>query len=346
TVPARWLNRLTNLLSGLAGETEDAPITQMRTRGNRYLQIANKLDTPSDSPAPEKRPAPAPPIKTRTRSYTVTDIERLIRDPYAIYARYTLKLQALRPLRPEPDAAMRGTVFHRITEVFLKSAPLSDISSDVQRFLELARNELETSVPWPFVRIQWLGHLAAIAEQFIEDEVARQSNATPLGHEIKGGVSLPGSVFHLRGKADRIDQRKDGQLVIYDYKTGSPPTEREMRYYKRQLLVEAVMAEHGAFEGVPATRVARVDHIGLNRALKRTGTDLDIVKVPKSGEIDYRTTTIEVELKQLLEHFHQESKGYMPRRAMERLRFSGDYDQLARFGEWDETQEPVRIKLK
>ncbi len=345
TVPARWVNRLTNLLTGLTGEKFDAPISQMRARGSRYLKIAAELDAPDTKPAPAKRPAPAPPLNTRTRSYTVTDIEKLIRDPYAIYARYTLSLKALQPLRPEPTAALRGTVFHEIAEVFL-SQPLSDAASDTKRFLDIASDELAKTVPWPSVRAQWLGHLSAIAEQFIADENHRQSLATPLGQEIIGNVALPGSVFRLRGKADRIDRQPDGQLVIYDYKTGTPPSEKEMRYYKRQLLVEAVMAEHGAFDGIAAAKVARVDHIGMNRALKQTGVALDFYQASKTEQIDYRTATVEAELRQLLEHFQQESQGYMSRRAMERVRFSGDFDHLARFGEWDETQDPVKVTLK
>ena len=346
TVPARWLNRLANLLTGLTGEEPGTPIAEMRARGARYLRIATQLDTPEAAPAPASRPAPAPPLSARTLSYTVTDIEKLIRDPYAIYARYTLQLKALQPLRPEPNAAMRGTVFHSIAEAFLTSAPLSGPETDAQRFLEIARAELAASVPWPSVRAQWLGHLSAIADQFIADEARRQQDAKPLGQEIEGDVTLPGSPFRLRGKADRIDQRSDGQLVIYDYKTGSPPSEKEMRYYKRQLLVEAVMAEHGAFRDIPATVVARVDHIGLNRALKQTGVPLDYYKAARSEEIDYRTVTIEAELRQLLNHFYQETQGYMSRRAMERVRFSGDFDHLARFGEWDETQDPKKVILK
>lgn len=346
TVPARWLNRLTNLLTGLSGKSSGAPMAEMRERGSRYLQIATQLDAPEGEPKPENRPAPVPPLTARTKSYTVTDIEKLIRDPFAIYARYTLQLKSLQPLRPEPSAAMRGTIFHSIAEGFLTSAPLSDPETDAQRFLEIAQNELAKSVPWPSVRIQWLGHLSAIADQFIVDEAARQDAATPLGHETVGKVTLPGSIFSLRGKADRIDMQPDGRLVIYDYKTGAPPSEKEMRYYKRQLLVEAVMAEHGAFDGISATTVARVAHIGLNRALKQTGVALDFYKPTKSEEIDYRTATIEAELRQLLQHFHLESQGYMSRRAMERIRFSGDFDHLARFGEWDETQEPVKAVLK
>jgi hypothetical protein len=34
------------------------------------------------------------------------------------------------------------------------------------------------------------------------------------------------------------------------------------------------------------------------------------------------------------------TKGYTSRRANELLTFAGDYDHLARYGEWDETFDP------
>ena len=346
TVPARWINRLTNLLSGLSDDKPGGPLQSMRERGSAILNIAAHLDTPTGKPTPEPRPAPAPPADARTRSYTVTDIEKLIRDPFAIYARYSLHLKALQPLRPEPNAAMRGTVFHSIAEAFLSAGPLSDPETDAQRFLDIAQSALTASVPWPSVRAHWFGHLSAIAEQFVSEEAARQTTATPMDQEIKGKITLPGSNFTIRGKADRIDRRPDGELIIYDYKTGTPPSEKVMRHFQRQLLIEAVMAERGGFEDVPAATVARVEHIGLNRALKQTGVDIGWYKPTRSkDEIDYRTSTIEKELRQLLEHFAQADQGYMSRRYMERVRFSGDFDHLARFGEWDETQDPEKVDL-
>ena len=344
TVPARWLNRLTNLMTGLSGEEKGSPIAAMRTRGDKYLDLASQLDMPSGDVAPEKRNAPAPPIDTRTRSYTVTDIEKLIRDPFAIYARYSLKLRPLNPLKTEPSAAMRGTVFHAIVERLLET-PLTDPGTETKRFLDIANQVLRATVPWPSVRQQWFGHLSAIAADFIDQEISRQQSSTPLGQEIKGKVVLPGSPFEIRGKADRIDRRPDGALVIYDYKTGTPPSEREMRFFKRQLLVEAVMAERGAFKNIQAERVARVDHIGMNRALKMTGVPMDFHEIGKSQTIDYRTETVERELLQLLEHFNKKTMGYMPRRAMERVRFSGDYDHFSRYGEWDDSDPVVKVDL-
>ncbi len=39
------------------------------------------------------------------------------------------------------------------------------------------------------------------------------------------------------------------------------------------------------------------------------------------------------------------SKGYTSRRANETLRFEGAYDHLARYGEWDETDDPIAEDL-
>ena len=47
----------------------------------------------------------------------------------------------------------------------------------------------------------------------------------------------------------------------------------------------------------------------------------------------------------LITHFADPDSGYPSRRAMEKLAYSGDFDRLARHGEWDETMEPVKAKV-
>ena len=42
----------------------------------------------------------------------MTDIETLVRDPYAIYAEHVLKLEPLDPLGMAPDYAQRGSLIH------------------------------------------------------------------------------------------------------------------------------------------------------------------------------------------------------------------------------------------
>ena len=144
----------------------------------------------------------------------------------------------------------------------------------------------------------------------------------------------------IKGKADRIDELNDGRLVIYDYKTGAPPNPKQVRHFDRQLLIEAVMAELGGFEELPAAEVSYVGHIGLGRSPESRLHPLEETK-----DADFRTETIKAELARLLNSYDTDSKGYPSRRAMEKVRFEGDYDHLARFGEWDGTMEPVTERL-
>ncbi len=53
----------------------------------------------------------------------------------------------------------------------------------------------------------------------------------------------------LRGKADRIDRLADGTLAVVDYKTGQPPTGKQVQNgYALQLGTTGLMVRHGAFE--------------------------------------------------------------------------------------------------
>ena len=57
---------------------------------------------------PAAPPQPRPPRALRPRKLSVTEIETLLADPYAIYARHILKLRPLDPLEQETDAADYG----------------------------------------------------------------------------------------------------------------------------------------------------------------------------------------------------------------------------------------------
>jgi len=141
--------------------------------------------------------------------------------------------------------------------------------------------------------------------------------------------------FTLTGQADRIDQRPEG-LAIYDYKSGRLPTTKEVRHFDRQLHLEAVMAEAGAFNGVDKASVVEVAHIGL-------GSSPDVRRHLRGevGDDSFETETVLDEFRRLVATYLDPGQGFASRRAMEKVGYGGDYDQLARFGEWDETARPV-----
>src|SRR5262249_32895292 len=92
TVASRWLQRLAALLR------EDT-FARLRQRADIYVELARDLDRELyQRVKPVAPPDPKPPITVRPRRLNVTAIEKLVRDPYAIYAEHVLKLEPLDPL--------------------------------------------------------------------------------------------------------------------------------------------------------------------------------------------------------------------------------------------------------
>jgi len=327
TVPSRWLNRVTNLLGGLPEQGGQAALTSMRERGDEWLKLTRALETRADSvPAiGARRPSPRPPVAQRPRRLSVTRIETLIRDPFAIYARYVLGLKPLDPIRHEPDAPLRGIILHEALEKFLRENGRS--RDDLMR---IAGTVLDRNVPWPAARRIWLARLGKVADWFVETEAERRRKGKPLEPEQEGALDLVGADFTLTAKADRFDRARDGSILIYDYKTGRPPTRNEQIHFNKQLLLEAAMVERGGFPAVGKTRVSGASFIGLGSIPSEVQAPLDEPGLDQIWQ----------EFRELINAYSSKKRGYTSRRAFARRHFEGDYDHLARFGEWNETDDP------
>lgn len=332
TIPSRWLNRLMNLVKGLPGQGGEAALAEMQGRGRQWIDMAAVLETPRiDLPA-APRPSPRPPLAARPRELPVTAIQTLIRDPYAVYARRILRLYPLDPLHPEPDPALRGQVLHAIVERFVKEYPEGETLEAAQaRLLGVAQEVLEAEIPWPSTRAIWLARIRGIAAKFCADEATRRAQGAPAVIEKKGSVSLKTVEFTLSAKPDRIDILHDGRAQIFDYKSGSPPSEPEILSFDKQMLLEAEMVARGAFEAIGPREVAAMTYIRLGGE----GETRDV----KGKSKDREETPAEswAKLERLIARYLRPDQGFTARRAMQKARARSDYDQLARFGEWDIT---------
>jgi ATP-dependent helicase/nuclease subunit B len=323
TVPSRWLNRLVNLMSGLPDRRGPEALAAMLGRGEDWLRLAAAFDAAPVIPA-ARRPSPRPPVRVRPRQLSVTEIRTLVRDPYAIYARHVLKLKPLDPLRPEADPRLRGTVLHEILEIFLRRG-----GGGREALVAVSEAVLAERVVWPLARTIWLSRIAKAADAFLD--FSASTGGVPVLLEERGAVPLPGLDFTLTGKPDRIDRLADGRLLLIDYKTGDPPSTAEQKAFDKQLLLLAAMAEAGGFSGLNAEGVARVVYLGLKAELKLSSIPLE------PGMI----AGVWTEFGRLMASYARPTQGYTARRAPKKTNESGDYDHLARFGEWDLTDAAV-----
>lgn len=332
TVPSRWLNRLTNLMRGLPGAEGPQAIAAMEARGREWLSLAAALDRPAVTVPAAHRPSPRPPAEARPRELPVTAIKTLIRDPYAVYAQRILRLRRLDPLLPEPDPRLRGQVLHMIIERFVKDRPeAEDRDGAIARLVQIAEDIVTREIPWPSAQRLWLARIERIAAQFVKDEAERAGQGSPVVIERKGALNLRTPAFTLTATPDRIDLLHDGSVHILDYKSGKPPTESQVTAFDKQLLLEAVMVERGAFPDIGPCEVSRLSYVQLGGE----GLTQPIEVTPQ------RISETLSGLTRLIATYLKPESGFTARRALESVRDSGDYDHLSRFGEWEMSEAPV-----
>lgn len=339
-VASRWLQRLT----AYAGPELAA---EMRARGAKILTWARSLDATPITDQP-KRPRPSPPVELRPKQLSATRIETLIRDPYAIYAQYVLKLRPFEPLAKLPEAAERGTLIHDILEKFVRENPRGPFDADAEaRLIEIGRAAFAEHKDFPEITALWWPRFERIARWFVREEadwgdvVARQV-------ERVGKIQVtPG--FMLSARADRLDVLADGYVGIIDYKTGTPPSFKEMRSLSPQLPLEGLIVRAGGFEGIPAAEPSRIVYYRLT-GRGDGGEAKDLTQPAKGkqedGGLPETLAQTERRLTELVAHFASPEAEYLSNKIPKpRRTYVGDYDHLARISEWvatDQEDDDVR----
>jgi ATP-dependent helicase/nuclease subunit B len=335
TVPSRWLQRMVTLLGEAEGKGY-APgvLAKMRSEGAYYLRRAMGLGEPEGDVQPCCRPRPKPPVEVRPRRLSVTEVETLIRDPYAIYAKHVLCLHPVASLVPEPDARTRGNIMHGIVEHFVRETQHSwPVDDPVALFARLTEEELAQIEDWPSYQAFYRARAERVGPAFVTGETARRDDLqTPVLLEAKGECvfDVPGlGSFELRARVDRIDLTAEATYAVYDYKGASGPTNAQVQNgWAQQLPLQGAMVAEGAFE-VPARPVSGLVYIKLKGGEK--AVEEIAVKDPErlvESALD--------RLRKLLAAYADQEQPYVSQAMPETVIWEGDYDHLARLGEWED----------
>jgi ATP-dependent helicase/nuclease subunit B len=333
STPSRWLTRLNILIEGggFKDEFEDT----------RLVEIARALDRPTQQPRPIDPPAPKPPVSARPRELAVTGIERWVRDPYAIYARYILRLKPLDPIDQPPGAMDRGTIIHKALELFAQRF-LDALPSDEEakrQLLAFGRDAFGDLLEQPAVRSIWWPRFERAAAWFLTWEKARRKGGMHVLAELKGRATFkaPAGDFTLTAKADRIEVFPDKSINIVDYKTGEPPSGTQVVIgFSPQLTLEGAIALQGGFPGLDAQEVKSVVYVSL-----KGGEDGG-----KEAAIKFKDMTTQDAVLQAFHKFQEFVAAFdnpdMPYVSKPHVLFQTsieDYDHLARVKEWSSESE-------
>ena len=331
-IASRWIWRLRTLVRGALGAEAGAALAPAPERDPRkWLVRLRQVPPMADDFQPS--PRPCPPTEARPNRLAVTRIETLIRDPYAIYCQYVLGLRRLDPLNLPADVRSRGTAIHKALERF----ELERLPRTAEALLSLVESELlrsgESEAELIGLRARRLDVCAAYLAW--QEEMQLMQSGTVLT-EASGQMDLEiaGRRFTLTGTADRIERRQDGAAAILDFKTGKPPTEKQVRSgLSPQMPLQGLIARSGGYADLGKVPVSALTYIRFGTAFSADELGKSEGQ-PRQQAVDAMIDEAQAGLVSLLTQFADTAHPYLSAPRPERVRYEGDYTRLARRAEW------------
>jgi ATP-dependent helicase/nuclease subunit B len=333
-VTSRFLHRL----EAVAGEER---WRAAKAAGDKYVQYASAIDQAAEF-KPVEQPKPKPPRETRPTKLSVTAIEDWLRDPYTIYARHILKLDPLDPVDMPLSAADRGSAIHESLGEFTKQYANALPDDTVGVLRRIGEKHFAPLMEKPEARALWWPRFQRIVRWFAEWEAARRGDIAAIAAEIRGEIKIPldnARIFTLSARADRIERHRDGGYLILDYKTGQPPTGKQVRMgLSPQLTLEAAILREGGFADIDAgASVAELVYVrlsGNNPPGEQKTVELKIKQNDTPQLPDDAADHARTQLEALIRRFENPDEPYRSLvLSMWTARY-GDYDNLARVKEW------------
>ncbi|WP_417414807.1 double-strand break repair protein AddB [Hoeflea sp.] len=329
TVASRWLQRLLAVIG-------PEPAARLRSRGEALLAHARMLDQGPSTPA-SPRPEPRPPEDLQPKSYSFSEVGKLRRDPYAIYARRILGLDPLEPFLADPGPRERGTLYHEILEEFVSTTSPGDRSLETLRRIA-AEHFAGAGLP-DATALVWRMRFDKAAGAIADWEAETATDLVRSLVETRASLDLPLPGLRLTGMADRLDLRRDGTAWIIDYKTGGTPSRKEARILlDPQLALEAHALINGGFADIGKMPVSGLFYLrltGRDPFAERVDTDPE---KPGRDEFlspaDLAAKAVD-EFCRLVGLLRSGKRGFLSRAIPRSARdFGGEYDHLARVAEW------------
>ncbi|MBR2922792.1 MAG: PD-(D/E)XK nuclease family protein [Alphaproteobacteria bacterium] len=324
TIKSRWLMRLETIIQALKFE-------QKYLYDNEIAKLAKLLDKESGYYKIEA-PCPKPPVSARPRKMSASAFEKLLRDPYGVYAEYILKLKPLEALNKEKDMRDFGNLVHNVLEEFNKAYPscLPENTADV--LIKMVRKAFAKSDMQKEKLSFWVPKAEKMMAWVAKEEESYRHEVEKVNNEVWGSFcidDLPGGKFEVYARADRIDKLIGGKVNIIDYKTGSARTKNEVKKgYAPQLPIEGLIAERGGFDGVEKAKVDSLMYWKLGDKKVCVAEDID--------DILHKT---EAHIREVVNLFDFETTGYLSRPNPKEVPEYSDYEHLARVKEWSVVDE-------
>lgn len=289
--------------------------------GQKYLRRLEKNNSPKLIKAIQPNPKPA--INLRPTSTSITEISKLLANPYDIYAKKILGLKKLNKIDFEPSYAEFGSFIHEALEEFVKN-PEDNNKEDIfiKKSYQIFQNYFITNE----ASLIWWPKFENIFADFTKENQALMR----LKNHVELSASIEINNHKIRGKIDRVSILEDGSINITDYKTGQVATKKDvLNGVDPQLTLSALMI----LEGITNLILEKNEVSSLHYWKLSSSSTSEIKKIcTKSEEINILIAAAKSGLEKLFEHFANKENGYIATESEKRT----DYTHLIRKEEWSD----------
>lgn len=165
--------------------------------------------------------------------FSATDIEKIINNPYSFCAEKILKLKKLAKIDKKFGQLEFGILIHKIFEIFLLEKTYNK-----NNFLQTSNRILKDYLKDINFYYLWYPQINNIAEIFTQFSINLENNHISTEHDSE--ISIKG--FTIKSIADLIVFQDLENISIYDFKTGTIPTNKSVEeFLSPQMLIQTLV---------------------------------------------------------------------------------------------------------
>jgi ATP-dependent helicase/nuclease subunit B len=277
--------------------------------GEKYFSLLREMNNVETREIRAQNPKPK--VELRPKKFSITEISKLIANPYEIYAKKILQLHELKKIDFEPSYSEFGSFVHEALEKFIKD-------SETKNFLKI----FEKYFPSEEAKLIWWPKFENIFSDFAKENEQFLNRKNYLEVPVK--LSL--GKFLISGKIDRITFDDAENVEIFDYKTGQIPTIKNVICgIEPQLTIAALALLESMIDtqlkSINSTKITSLNYWKLSSSRLS-----EIKKICKEREeIQILISATKAGLTRLLEFFEDEKNGYVATKNSQK-----EYSHLAR----------------
>lgn len=262
---------------------------------------------------------------------SVSAIEKLIRNPYAYYARYILNLKPMNQICTNISYKDFGIILHDVLSEVIQLGINDNYDLYKFQFEQVYNSKIAKMSNIPIVKYLWYERFQKIAEWFFAYEQSRKNEIIQSYTEIEGSIKMryPGTKeVSIMARFDRIDLFNNN-ITIIDYKSGVSPSNTDViNGLYPQLALEGLILVNNGVQNLEFIKLFPVD-IKLCY-LEIHGKNI----IAQEKIIKANIKDAEIGLKCLIEMFWKDNSPFFATLEYDDSFQIKDYKHLSRTQEW------------